>query len=710
MGFKELTELKSGYDSGMDDDILNEFYIPVLREAISYKRIAGFFSSSSLAIASRGIAGLVHNGGTMQMLVSPRLSSQDINMMEKAAKEPEEIISSVMLKEFSELESLLRKNRIDALGWLLANGYLQIKVATVYDSDGRLMTEEEIEESGLFHIKVGVLEDRDGNIITFSGSVNETASAWKRNVEEFKVFKYWDEGQKESAQIDIDKFKSYWNGKSKRVIITDLPVAVKEELVTRAPEAFEKVEVAILQEEIEEKKVSKLSFIPFEYQLEALEVWKKHKRAIFEMATGTGKTKTAEVCINEFFTTEKGSKVVFIICPQNTLAKQWLDDIKESGIEWDNYVIADSSSPNWKRKLEYALLSMGVERAGKRSTLFVYSTFDTYCSKDFIELVKKYKMKSKYFFIGDEAHGLGSPKRVQGFLDVYDYRLGLSATPDRWYDEYGTNLVKGFFGDDRYQFTLRKALNTINPLTGKTYLTPYEYKPRFVTLTDEELVRYNELSKTIVQKLSRAKKDSSIAEKVEQLMFLRADIHKSAENKYKAFIDILNELGEEIKNVIIFVSPGQIDEVLKILQEHHIRAHRFSSEEGKTPERKYGGISEREHLIKAFKDGDYQALVAMKCLDEGIDIPSAEVGIVMASSTNPREYIQRIGRIIRYSKGKAKAVLYDIIIEPSFNGMNPELEKIEKKIFKKEMIRVNEISDNALNRLDVIDAVYERLL
>lgn len=710
MGFKDLTDLKGGYDSGTDDDILNDFYIPILQEAVEYKRIAGFFSSSSLSIAARGIAGLINNGGTMKMIVSPRLSPEDVLMMEKATSDPQDIISSVMLRELNDIESMLRKKRVDALGWLMAKGYLQIKVATVYNSNGKLMNEDEIEESGLFHIKVGVLEDSNGDIVTFSGSVNETASAWVRNVEEFKVFKYWEAGQRESAQIDIDKFDQYWRGDSAKVRISDLPEAVSKELVIRAPIEFEKLQEEIIHEESEEKKVSQLTFVPFPYQIEALNVWRKKRRAIFEMATGTGKTKTAEVCINDFFTSEKMPAVVFVVCPQDTLAKQWLEDIKKSGLDWENYVIADSDSPNWKGKLEYSLLSLGVERAGRKERLFVYTTFDTYCSKDFIDLVSKYKMKSKYFIIGDEAHGLGSTQRAKGFLEQYDYRLGLSATPDRWFDEYGTKMVTDFFGEDRYQFTLKQALNTNNPLTGKPYLTQYEYLPRFVTLTDEELIKYNELTRSIIQKLGRAKTDSIIAEKVEQLMFLRADIHKSAVNKYKAFCEILDEIGGEIRDTIIFVSPGQIDEVLSILSQRHIRAHRFSSEEGTAAEKKYGGVSEREHLIQAFKEGDYQALVAMKCLDEGIDIPSAKVGIVLASSTNPREYIQRIGRIIRYSKGKDKAILYDVIVEPSFNGVNPELEKIERKIFRKEMVRINEISDNALNRLDVIDTIYEKLL
>lgn len=260
----------------------------------------------------------------------------------------------------------------------------------------------------------------------------------------------------------------------------------------------------------------------------------------------------------------------------------------------------------------------------------------------------------------------------------------------------------------RFTFTIEQALTTINPYTNHTYLTPYEYVPRFVTLTDDEVVRYKELSQKIIKTWGRAKNDEEAAKKLENLMFLRANIHKSAENKIFEFCKILDQLGKDISNTIVFVSPEQIDQVMSILSTRRIRAHRYTSQQGKTPEKKYGGISEREHIIKAFRAGDYQILVAMKCLDEGIDIPSAETGIILASSTNPREYVQRIGRIIRYCEGKKKSRLFDVIIEPSWERLNPQLVQIERKIFSKEMERIKDISENAVNRLQIIDAVYKR--
>lgn len=709
MGLKDLKEIKSGYDSGFDD-ILNDFYIPVLKETKYYKRIAGFFSSSSLSVAARGIAGLVANGGHMDLLVSPRLSPEDIEIMKKATFDPQEIISKVMLLEMENLETLLQRRRIEALGWLMANGHLTIKVATLYDDKGNIIDYEKVEESGLFHIKVGILEDEEGNIITFSGSINETASAWVRNVEEFKVFRYWDEGKRDSAQIDIDKFNSYWNQTVSRVKISELPSAVSEKLIRIAPTNFEELEEEIVQEELKEVKSAMLNFSPFSYQEEALKVWKRNRKAIFEMATGTGKTKTAELCIADFIKECETPAVIFIICPQDTLARQWLDDIKKSGIEWSNYVIADSSSKGWKEELTYKLLDVSVERAGRKNTLFVYSTFDTYYREAFTSIVKSYKNNSTYFIIGDEVHGLGSARRTVGLLDEYDYRLGLSATPDRWFDEYGTRVITEYFGDDRYCFTIAEALEKKNPITGKTYLTPYEYIPRFVTLETDELVQYKKLTESIIRGLNRAKNDKDMADKIENLMFMRADVHKSAKNKLVEFEKILDEIEDDLSDTIIFTSPNQIDEVENILKRRGVFAKRITKDQGNTPLKQYGNLSERQHIIDMFVNGDCKTLIAIKCLDEGIDIPSAKRAIILASSTNPREYVQRIGRVIRRSEGKEKAFLYDVIVEPSLGQLEGELKKYEQKIFEKEMVRISEISENAINRLDIIDEVYSRSL
>jgi superfamily II DNA or RNA helicase len=204
----------------------------------------------------------------------------------------------------------------------------------------------------------------------------------------------------------------------------------------------------------------------------------------------------------------------------------------------------------------------------------------------------------------------------------------------------------------------------------------------------------------------QANRDAEAALRVERLMEQRANIVKNAEEKYSAFERILLELRQkgELRNLLVFVSPQQIQTVMGILVRQGIIFHKLTEAEGTKAESRYGGVSEREYIIQKFKSGDYQALVAIKCLDEGIDIPSADVGILMASSTNPREYVQRIGRIIRQDSGKRFAHLYDLCVS-TLDGLDDEEATLERKIKKKEVTRLREIAENAINAAETLEII-----
>ena len=262
--------------------------------------------------------------------------------------------------------------------------------------------------------------------------------------------------------------------------------------------------------------------------------------------------------------------------------------------------------------------------------------------------------------------------------------------------------VAAKYFDLRYKFTIEQALSTLNPGTNKPFLVNYSYHPRFISLRSEE---------------RRVGKECRSSDLLEFLLFRRADIEKEAENKYAELERILDEMqaecdvkGEKIHDAIIFVSDGQLSRVLQILKSRKITAHKFTQAEGTEASSKYGGLSEREFLIQQFTKGKYQILVAIKCLDEGIDIPSAKTGIIMASSTNPREYVQRIGRIIRQAPGKSAAVLYDMILHPDLSGFRDDtLAAFEEKVFRKEMVRVQDLCANALNNAKIYKEIYSVL-
>jgi superfamily II DNA or RNA helicase len=285
--------------------------------------------------------------------------------------------------------------------------------------------------------------------------------------------------------------------------------------------------------------------------------------------------------------------------------------------------------------------------------------------------------------------------------------LGLSATPKRWFDDSGTQCLYDYFGDVISEFGLDKAVSTINPATHETYLTPYKYLLKFVNLNNEELEDYIEKTKKMTILMQGSKGDFDKEKRIfELLLFERANIIKNADAKYETLRTILAGL-ETHKWTIIYCSPQQIDRVMDIVNEFGFSTHRFTMNEGVQPEKRYGNISEREYLLKCFGDGDIDILVAMKCLDEGIDIPQARQAIFLSSSGNPREYVQRIGRVLRRFPEKDEALVFDIIVTPRIEKLSADIAKIELKIFNKELLRYEYIAKCAANNAESMSAIYD---
>lgn len=710
----EFTDLNihEAYETGTDDLVMG-FYVPMLANAKRYDRIAGFFSSTSLALAARGIAGLIANNGTMRIVASPRLSSEDVAMINGSVEDPNSLIAECLLKgiDGKDITDQFCRDHVAALGWMLANGRLEMQIAVVTDHTGRLITDQY-----LVHQKVGIFYDKEFNALSFSGSNNETASGWLGNVEEFKTFKSWEPSQLPYLQSDQRKFDAFWSHQRKGVRVEQLPEAVAEKLIEIGKDFdIERIAIQKYFDHINSEGKKRNQLRLFYYQEDAVEKWIGNgENLLLEMATGTGKTRTAIGCMRHALKNQDKQLLTVIACPQSTLTMQWKYDIEslDLGVEIDATQICDGTQHGWKRELKTKCRQLST---GMYDNLLVYTTHQTCSSPDFIDIIHNVKRADK-FFIGDEVHGMGAAKTRNGLLDTYNMRLGLSATPSRWFDEKGSALITDYFGNDSYKFTIEQALSTPNPLTNKPFLVNYNYHPCFIPLTDDELEEYKKLSEKITR-MNNSKDKEEFADILEFLLFQRADIEKEAENKYAELERILDEMqkecddkGERIKDTIIFVSDGQLARVLQILKKKKITTHKFTQAEGAEASSKFGGISEREYLIKQFTKGKYQVLVAIKCLDEGIDIPSAQTGIIMASSTNPREYVQRIGRIIRQAPGKRSATLYDMILHPDLSGFRDEtLADFEEKVFRKEMVRVKDLCANALNNTKVLREIYSVL-
>ena len=697
MNFTDLN-IKPCYESS-DEDLVESFYEPVLSCAVKYDRIAGFFSSSSLAIAARGMSEFIRHGGQMRLLCCPKLSKEDGEMISRIYND--EVSEEELGLDLNQLDNYLEINHVKALGWMLEKGLLQMRLVIVKNENGTMCTQDELLSNGIFHQKVGVMEDSVGHKLTFSGSINESASAWVHNDEEFKVFGDWTP-YAVFAKSDIQKFDDYWNGRKGNVDVIGLPKAIQKHLIDYSKD-FDIDSISIKRyHALKEKKAlfpTDISLFP--YQNEALKKWQESNfQMLFEMATGTGKTRTA-IAGMKYLLDHLDKLLVIIACPQSVLSLQWKREVESLGVVVDDSIIVDGTNSNWRKEL-FSLVSRN--KSGFCSHGIIYTTHVTAASEDFIRIMTSNRTDMNVLFIGDEVHWLGA-KKLRAALDAsYRYRIGLSATPSRWFDDKGTILLEKYFNNASFQFTIHDALTTINPLTGKHFLVNYRYFMEKVSLNQEETQQYIDLTAKIV-KLYHSRDRDDVAEKYERLIEKRANIIKNAAAKYDALSTLLDELYRDgrLENLIVFVSPEQIDRVLEIFGHKNVMYHRLTQKEGTKKMQKYGGLSEREFIIKQFKEKRYQALIAIKCLDEGIDIPSASRGILLSSGTNPREYVQRIGRIIRQDANKSIAELYDFVVT-DIQGLEP-YEAIERKIREKERIRLKEIAENAINKVDALQEI-----
>jgi len=698
MGFRDL-DIKNSYSSD-DDDVLNDFYIPVLSEAIDYKRLTGFFFSSSLAVAAKGIINLIENEGKMKIITSAFFSEKDIESIKKGIYTPEKVIENFMLKDLEGIENEFIKNHIEALGWLIAKKRLEIKVVILKDQDELPLSAANVSKKGIFHEKVGIFTDKYGNKLSFSGSINETGPGWQNNFEEFKVFREWNPSEKGYFDSDEKKFNKFWKNRASKAEVIDIPKAVKNDFIRRKSDSFSKIKAKLSHKKTDKDKKIEL----YDYQKAAVKSWfENNMRGLFEMATGTGKTFTALGCVRSFCK-KFPDNVIIISCPFGHLIQQWEVEINTFGFSFPK-IICDSTNSKWRDELSDFLTDIQLDY---KNNLIVLTTHSTFSSEDFREIFQDFKEDTSIpiLTIVDEVHGIGSEKRQEALLDQYEYRLGLSATPKRWFDMEGTKAIYDYFegkdGTIVFEFPLKRAINNINPRTNETFLTPYKYIPKFVSLEDDEMERYLSLTKSIIYNYTNAN-DTKKKELLENLIFMRADIIKDAEQKFTVLDEILDNLGDDLSHTIIYCSPGQFDRVMKKCHERDIIAHSFTMDEGTKPNKKYDGKSERQHILELFGEGVYQVLVAMNCLDEGVDVPPARTAIIMASSGNPREYIQRIGRVIRRYPGKKEARIYDIIVIPSKNSKN--LNEIEVKILEKELSRYKEIANTSINRADTFDEI-----
>jgi len=603
----------------------------------------------------------------------------------------DEVIEEKMSKELDKFENEIIRDHVKALAWMIAHKKLDIKVVIIKDDEEKLLDYKNAVKRGIFHQKVGILKDEYENMISFSGSINETASGWLENIEEFKVFRSWIKGEHPYLLSDLKKFKKYWLGANRKIEVMRIPTAVKKKFIQIAPQDIS--ELKLIEKIRSTTSESKNIFVLHkkevslrEYQKKAINSWiKNNYKGIIEMATGTGKTYVAICCVKELLKKEKELCVVIVV-PTTHLITQWKKNMEE--FEFKNILEIFGNYSSWKKYLATKIDEFNLEYL---NDLIIITTYDTFSSEKFIRMIENVK-RGNIFLIGDEVHSAGSPQRSKGLLSLYKSQLGLSATPERWYDPEGTKRIVQFFGPVIFRYILKDAISD-------GWLTPYKYYPIIVELEDDELNEYIKMTKKISRLYYSIKDKVKKEEILQKFYILRSNILKNAKGKMKKFEELIKELKEnnQLEYCLIYCSAGsskQLSNVQEKLNKYDILQHKFTALET---------IKERKRILELFKKGKYKALVAMRCLDEGVNIPSIKTAIILASTTNPREFIQRRGRILRKVLGKI-ATIYDFIVIPTLSpDKNSEYFEIERKILKdREIPRYMEFAGAALNSGEAI--------
>ena len=710
-------EIKSEYRS-LIDNVVQDFYIPFLKEADSYKRAVGFFSSTALIEISKGIGSMAERGGHIQIVASPYLSDEDLVAIKSGYEERDKIIEGALLRSLSdEHADYYSMQRLNLLVSLIADGILDIRIAYTEDKNG----------IGMYHEKMGIIEDSEGNRIAFSGSMNESLTAMAVNYETIDVFCNWREGSdSDRVALKSNAFYSIWNDSEPNIKVREFST-ISNTLIERYrkyPPNFGLDEEQFDRLMHYHRGIPKASSkalpvgarVPADitlhpYQEEAISVWVGDNYCgIFDMATGTGKTYTGLGAISKLSEDLDDDLAVIIVCPYQHLVEQWVEDIVRFNIK-PIIGYSSSSQKDWKKRFSKAILDQKI-RKDKSFFCFV-CTNATFANAYVQEQISK--IKSPVLLVVDEAHNFGARSYAQLLDERFTYRLALSATLERHRDEEGTELLYNFFGKKCIEYTLERAIE-------EDKLTRYMYYPVLVYLNEDELTGYAQLSYEMSKCLIKDKNGRHKLNKRGEILALkRARIVAGAQEKLEALKEQIKLYAKE-NNILVYCGATtvlhentdaydiddsemrQIEAVTRILgNDLGMEVARFTSREN---------IETRAMIKEQFLKGDrLQAIVAIKCLDEGVNIPGIRTAFILASTTNPKEYIQRRGRVLRKAENKDIAEIYDFVTLPGpldeVSSLTAEQAQRDKALVKNELDRIKEFGRLAENSMISNELIWD---
>lgn len=725
------------FKSGTDSEPI-EFFSECLYNSTRFDLMLGFFSSSAIRTLCDGFATFLYKGGRMRLIINNILSENDKTAVEAGLKNSN--IDTFDLSDIGKLKSTLSRKDIhffECLSWLIANKRIEIKVI------------EPKGKTGISHTKSGSFRD-EVNTVAFNGSCNFSRTALIDNIESIDAFCSWENGSMLAKTLYIQQsFEQIFTGNDKTVnyldsscietsISNNFKVRNENELIDIEKElnadelndtirptvkrallkAKKRLEQTIEKIKIEREKPRFPYPSPRDYQQQAYENWRENgQKGLFAMATGTGKTITSLNCLLEIYN-RLGYYKALIIVPTITLVEQWESECRKFNFSSIYKVYSKSS---WKEDIANIKLREKMFEENKTSYIII-TTYASFSKANTFRELNSFSAKT--LLIADEAHNMGSESILKLLPNIkYKRRIGLSATPERQFDEEGNKKLFAFFGSLNkytYEYSMEEAIRN-------KVLCRYFYYPHLVKLTSSEMDEYIKLSEKISRYFNPVQDKFDKHDKILTALLLKRKriIHKAL-NKKDVFKKILNEHFEDNKNLkytLVYVPEGNdpndfyetdifndieeteddnetvnlIDIYTQIVKEldNKITVKKFTAQ-----------TIDREEILSQFANGELDVLTSMKCLDEGIDVPRAEMAIFCASTGNPRQFIQRRGRILRTHKDKDFSYIHDLVVIPEVDVYSNSFQ-LERSMLKKELERVKNFSTLSENSAYTVNILLE---
>ena len=688
------------------EPLVEEVLIPGFQAARKVDCMVGFFSSQVLASLAPGLATYIASSdNSFRLIISPLLRRADMAAIEDGLKSLGEVAERI-LEELIVTEDLLQQHTLKCLSWLLRKRRIEINVALMKDA--------------LFHPKVWLFEEH-GDVIAAHGSSNVTYAGIQKNIEQIAISRSW---QDPNQHYITDKlryeFGRLWDHKNDNCLVIAMPDAVRRLLLrtysAEAPPTEDELRALYKRAttQSEEQKPYGLPSIPttkftipdslryedgpFGHQGKAVAAWcDAGYCGVLEMATGSGKTITSMIGAHRLYEENKRLLIV-VAAPYVPLIEQWCGEIAPFGLTPVNLTIAGSAA---NRASELQRLNRRL-RTGLSDVEAVVVSHDTLCTPAFLAAVEKFDCAR--LLIGDEAHNLGRPSFIGNPPEFFEYRLALSATPIRQYDEEGTNALFGFFGPVVFHFTLEEAIGCC--------LVEYDYYVHPVYLTDSEMGEWFDLTGKVKQNAWRSEGGEQ-DEYLAKLLRDRRALLETASGKVSALRALIDtEDAPNLRHTLIYASdkgPSQLEDVNRLLRDKNILFHQLTAEETASREQTKG-------IIRSFQDSDIQVLTAKRVLDEGVNIPQICKAFILASTTVERQWVQRRGRLLRTCSAirKTHSIIHDLVALPPEmgDGLDPDA----RALVRGELRRAQEFArlarnagrrDGPLATIDrMVDAAY----